>query len=348
MPIGGPIRALARDLAYRHVGGTALVLAYHRVADLERDPQLLAVTPERFDAQMAVLAKSHPVVSVSELAEGVRERRVPRGAVAVTFDDGYADSLSAAAPALARHGIPATFFVSSGFTGGAHEFWWDELERLVLAPGTLPRSIHLEDGDVEFSFEIGDGAEYGEAQAAAHASWTVLDPPEHPRHALYSGLCELIRPLPVAQRDAIIGQLRQLAVSDTGARATHRQLDDAEIAALDRTPGLRVGGHTCSHVRLSALPMESQHAEVTEDRASLERICGHPIGSFSYPFGGPDDYTAETVDVVRDAGYANACANHPGVVKPWSDAYRLPRVLVRDLEAPAFSALLEGWFRDPR
>src|SRR5205085_12504208 len=43
---------------------------------------------------------------------------IPARALAITFDDGYADNDELAAPILKRLGMSATFFVSTGFLDG--------------------------------------------------------------------------------------------------------------------------------------------------------------------------------------------------------------------------------------
>jgi len=348
VPLAASLRARARHFAFRHVGGSALVLLYHRVTHRERDPQLLTVTPEHFDAQMAVLAERHHVVPLSELVEGIRGGRVPDRAIAITFDDGYADNLLDAAPILARHAVPATFYVSSGFVEEGRPFWCDEVERLVLAPGTLPRSGRLSAGDVALSFDLGGFSHYTAEQARLDAPWTVLDPATNPRQALYAELCAFVRPLPVAQQTELLARLREAAGVADASPAADRPLSPEEVVALDSIEGLRIGGHTRSHVLLSGQPVAEQRGEIEADRGALDRICGRPIESFSYPFGGLGDYSAETVAILRAAGYTHACANHVGVVKPWTDPFRIPRNIVRDWDAPTFLARIEGRFDEPR
>ena len=105
--------------------GTRLpVLMYHSVA--ERPPSAtrrLSVRPAELAAQLAFLrAESMRTLPFSEVAEAVREDRpVPPRAVALTFDDGYADFHETALPLLQRYGCTATVFVTTGWLDDAGE-----------------------------------------------------------------------------------------------------------------------------------------------------------------------------------------------------------------------------------
>src|SRR4051812_17387456 len=98
-----------------------LVLTYHRVTTLARDPLSMAVTPDRFAIHLRVLQEMAECVPLAEV--GTRDRRT----VSITLDDGYADSAEIAAPLLEQAGVPATLFVTSGVITGESEFWWDQL-----------------------------------------------------------------------------------------------------------------------------------------------------------------------------------------------------------------------------
>lgn len=108
----------------RWVRGGA-ILGYHRVSTESHDPLRLAVSPENFAAHLEVMQHLGTPVALHELVRAIGDGDSLRGAVAVTFDDGYADNLRAAKPALSRLGIPATVYVVSGWLG--QRFWWDEL-----------------------------------------------------------------------------------------------------------------------------------------------------------------------------------------------------------------------------
>ncbi|MEV6212487.1 polysaccharide deacetylase family protein [Kitasatospora sp. NPDC051914] len=99
------------------------ILMYHSIAYEDHDPYLLTVSPERFAAQMAWLARSgRRGVSVREL---LRARAAGTGArlVGLTFDDGYADFARYAVPVLRGFGFTASVYVVPDLLGGQNG--WD-------------------------------------------------------------------------------------------------------------------------------------------------------------------------------------------------------------------------------
>lgn len=57
----------------------------------------------------------------------------PHLVVSLTFDDGYANQATAAAPILAAHGMQGTFFVPSGFVGTSGYMNWSQVASLASA-----------------------------------------------------------------------------------------------------------------------------------------------------------------------------------------------------------------------
>jgi peptidoglycan/xylan/chitin deacetylase (PgdA/CDA1 family) len=128
------MRAIPRRLLAAARRQRVVVFCYHRVNDDMRDS--LTVGVEQFDEQMDLLARMYPVVSIEDVVDGTFERDTARPAVAVTFDDGYRDNWQLAVPILARHRIPAAFFVSTGMIGTDRAFEHD-LIRLGHALPTM-------------------------------------------------------------------------------------------------------------------------------------------------------------------------------------------------------------------
>ncbi|MCG8673197.1 MAG: polysaccharide deacetylase family protein, partial [Pseudomonadales bacterium] len=173
-----------------------MILAYHRVTELESDPQLLAVTPARFRKQLEYLAAHYQVWSVDAVADALRTgEKLPDNWICLTFDDGYQDNLRHAAPIAAEADMtPLTIFPVSGMIDTVEEPWWDELECLLLCPGRLPQDLCLQFPDTTYRRDLGVDAEI--QSSPENPVWTVLNP-KNPtrRHEVYRELHQLLRPL---------------------------------------------------------------------------------------------------------------------------------------------------------
>lgn len=344
MRLPAPIRKLARRMRGRFFPG-GLILLYHRVTGQPTDLHWLAVTPERFAAQMEVLRQRTTPLPLVEFAERARAGTLPRRAVAVTVDDGYADNLWEAKPALERSGIPATVFVAGDGTPPVHEFFWDELARLLLQPGHLPAklAVRLRGAPLPVAFDV--QPDYSKADQQQARDWNPARP-ANSRQKLYGELCNLLRPLPAPQQQELLEQLRQWAGAEATIRNSHRAMTPEELRKLADGGLVELGGHTLTHPSLAMLSPEQQTAEITGNKRALEATLGRPVRAFAYPFGNRADYTPQTVEIVEKAGFTLACSNFRGIVRKGTDPYQLPRIPVENWEADVFAARLEERFND--
>jgi peptidoglycan/xylan/chitin deacetylase (PgdA/CDA1 family) len=321
----------------------ALILMYHRIAEAPTDPYLLSVSPRHFAEQFEILGSGVNPMRLAELVRAVTRGEVPERAVVVSFDDGYADNLLNAKPLLERYGIPATVFVISGYVGSQGEFWWDELDRLVLQPGRLPETLQICVNGRQYEWWLEAGGWYAEDTFLCHRGWAVehADDPTA-RQRLYRALHALLKPLGEADRQRTLDELRAWAGGSTRARASHRILTSEEVIGLAQGGLIEVGAHSVSHPLLPTLTADEQRDEIVRSKVGLEEVLGQPVRHFSYPFGGR---TAETIALVRDAGYTCACAGL-GTVRNGADPFQLPRVWIRDWDGDEFERRLSEWFLD--
>jgi peptidoglycan/xylan/chitin deacetylase (PgdA/CDA1 family) len=321
-----------------------LVLLYHRVADLAADPQRLCVARRNFAEQMEVVRAKGVPMSLRALVDALREGRLPRRAVVVTFDDGYADNLHNAKPLLAASGVPATVFVTSGYVGQSREYWWDELERLLLSPQRLPERLTLNLNGTRIDESLEGAACLPERERQAYERWNVRISPPTKRHALYLTLHKSIRPLSTHCRDEVLDALRVWSGSSIGGRATHRSMSEDEVRRLSADGLIEVGAHTVSHPVLSCISDDAQRQEIRQSKASLEEILDRPVTSFAYPFGSRTDYRPATASAVQQEGFMCACSNYPGVVRKHANPFELPRMLVGDWNGDEFARRIDDWF----
>lgn len=337
-------RALRRAIGLPPWPPGGLVLLYHRVAELAHDPQRLAVSPTHFADHLDVVRRHGTPVPLIDLVDRAQRETVPAGTVAITFDDGYADNLSAGVPLLAAADVPATVMVSTAPLSHGREFWWDELERLFLCPGQLPDRLRLTIGEQPEQWDLSGAETWTSSDAARFSSWTVEDSSRPtPRHRAYLSLSERLRPLPEDAREHVLNDLALQAAQARLARSTHRALTRDELMVLAATDQITVGSHTHSHPSLAALAPGEQQREITTARQTLESITGKPVTSFAYPFGGPVHVSPDTASLVKRDGIAVACGSDPGSVRYGCDPLRVPRVVVRDWSKDEFHQRWRSW-----
>ena len=305
----------ARNLLLRAIDTPVVVLLYHRVAELTSDPQLLAVSPDNFRAQMVYLKQRYPLVRFED-----DWSRVKGPAIAVTFDDGYADNFLNALPILEEVGVPVTFFVSTGHLDARQEYWWDELERIILGELALPETFTSDDSGLTMHWPTGSLAE---------------------REKFYAALMPLMKKMTADRRNDFLSQLRLWAGTDDAGRSAYRSMTSEELQQLASSDWVTIGAHTVTHSRLSALAEERQREEIFTSRSQLETLLGRPVTTFSYPYGRKDDYNHTSINICREAGFVRAAANFYGLNYRWTDPMQVPRYLVRNWGVDEFDVMMK-------
>jgi peptidoglycan/xylan/chitin deacetylase (PgdA/CDA1 family) len=274
-----------------------VVLGYHRVGDPSKtllDRGVFSATAADFDAQLDVLARSFEVIALDDL-EAAAER--PRGrALMLTFDDGYRDQAAPAARLLHARGLPATFFLTTGFLDGGGLSWWDEIAWMVRTSGAgrLRADGHFLSSDVAF------------------------DEPE--RELAVRALLERFRHLPGEEYGPFLDFVGERLATGRAAGDAGPWMSWDDARGLERL-GHRVGGHTVSHPILARLDADAQRHEVA---GCLERLRGEltdPVDSFAYPSGHRGSFDAGTVALLRehDVRYAFSFRGgwqRPGALQP--------------------------------
>lgn len=323
-----------------------LILLYHRVSQLSSDPQWLSVTPQHFAEHLEVLRGQYNLLTLKDLQQGLCTDSMPRKTVVITFDDGYSDNLYEAKPLLERYDVPATVFVTTGKIDGSREFWWDELEAMLLESATLPDRLVFKLKDKTYSWKL-DAEKTEHTSSEADQRWNVtMKSYPTPLHKVYQELAPVLKGVEESVRESVFQDLSRLAGVPRHVRYTHRTLRREELIRLEDGGLVEVGAHCVTHSVLALQPSEVQRQELVGSKKTLEEILGKPVSSFAYPFGTLSDYTPDTVEIVRQAGFNCACSNFFGVVGRSSDLFQLPRALVRDWDGDTFAKQLEQWFCD--
>ena len=273
------------------------ILMYHRFDWVPGAAAALA-------AQCAHLRSAYTPISLDTAAGHLEDGRpFPPNAVTVTVDDGHADFERIALPVFRAHGIPVTLYLATDFVDGTAWLWFDRIEYALRATRLRAFTDPLTGGECPLDTRAGRGAAFFDLVERAK----LLD-------------------------DAELRQLPGRVAAALGVKLP--VTPPAEYAAVTwdgvrkmQEDGVEIGAHTRSHPILSRLATRNAlEQEIGGSARRIEEMTGRAPRHFCYPNGRAGDVTAETVEVVRSAGFRTAVTTEPGLARPGSDPLRLSRI----------------------
>jgi len=304
-PRAGPGDRIARAaLARLSPAGAAArlsIVIFHRVLP-EPDPLFPDdVDRRRFDEICRWLATWYQVLPLDEAVERLERGALRARALAITFDDGYADNHDLAMPILRDHGLCATFFIATGFLDGGR-MWNDtvvEAVRRCAQPVLDLRGLGL--AGIEQLDLAGDDAR---------------------RRALHQ-LLAAAKYLAPAQRQAVVDRIAERAGA---VLPDDLMMRSAQVQAM-ADAGMQIGAHTVSHPILARLDEADARMEMVRSKAELEALLGRPVTMFAYPNGKPgQDYLPRDVQLAREAGFRAAVSTAYGAARAGDGStFQLPR-----------------------
>ena len=297
--------------AYRSCG---LALVYHRIAPPGGHGEAPGFGVERglpvdvFEAHMRFLLAHFRPVRTLELLAADPDASCAR--FSVTFDDGYHDNLSLAAPVLERLGIPATLFLTTDFIGTQRLFWWEQLGEMLRA--TQEKSLDLGGvaPELQTRWPLPERLALEPAGARERAHWLI------------SMACMRTPP------EEIDGVLTRLSIALRAPRRVEGRA--APLLAWDDVrrwcrAGFDVGAHGASHANLGLAPEALAQAEIQGCLRAIERETGVAASLFAYPYGGPEHRSPGAVRALAASGCRGAFTTELGLLGPRSDRFALPR-----------------------
>lgn len=281
----------------------AIILMYHSVA---RENVAPFVDPPNhlpaqvFEQQMLFLKRHRNVVSLSDLVACLEAGEEPEaGTVCITFDDGYLDNLTVAAPILAGCYLPATLFLATGYIDTAEPQWADRL--YVAFSRRQAHRLVLPD--------LGIDADMRSSKSRAKSRLRL--------HA------HLLEALPDVRRGTLAEVEKQLA-PDCGAVPRLGMNWDDVRRMRDDYPLMDIGGHSRGHTDLRRHEGEVATLEVDACADDLRRELDFDAKLFAYPYG---RWSAAVQSMISSSGWRTALGASEALrVGLASDIFNLARI----------------------
>jgi peptidoglycan/xylan/chitin deacetylase (PgdA/CDA1 family) len=295
---------------YRH---QPVVLAFHGVT-AERPGSILNYEGNHlyrpvFQDLMEYLANRYNIVPLEQIAGWLAGgKQPPERAVAITFDDGYRNVLTQAAPVLQKIGAPATVYVTTDFVVEGRMLWPDKLLSALFATSLQRLKLTWDKESIELPIRT-DG---DKIRASDWLRAVCKSLPDEGRHALIEHVVDL------------------LGVDEERLKTVwpdFQPLSENDLRDLGNF-GLTAGSHTCCHPVLARCPSDRMAEELGASKQIIEQITGLACASFAYPNGAPGDFNRETRDAAKAAGYHNAVTTVKNRISQGQDPYEIPRYIL--------------------
>jgi peptidoglycan/xylan/chitin deacetylase (PgdA/CDA1 family) len=289
----------------RFVPSTAVVLMYHSIAaDEHATENILGVSRGRasFEHHMEMLARRYSPVSIEDVAQFAKSgRRLPPRAVAVTFDDGFADNYEIALPILSRYGIPATFYIMVDAVANGILPWYCRI-RFAFSTTAKTQWINPETNQ-KYTFNTSL-----ERKAAMTAAWECA--------AKMTGRVQ----------KGFVAQIEKSLETEPVSAPHGFMLTWEQVRAL-RKAGHTIGAHTLSHPNLAQVSESEARSEIVGSQKTLQKEMGEPVEHFSYPHPALNpQWSNLTLDITREAGFKSAVLTTRGPVRAGDDPLALKRI----------------------
>lgn len=241
------------------------------------------------------------VISYHETGEGY-----PPYSFAITFDDGFENNVSVAAPVLADLGIPTMFYITSGFLDDNAMSWIDRIEYCLE---------YTEAGRLQLPW-------HGEAQEfrSAEDRIRILDDIRH--HAKRDHSLDLH-----VLADDIYIQAGMVPVYES-EHSLDQKMTWEQARKLAESELFSIGGHTHTHPVMSFLSPEELSREIDLSLEKIKEHTGKIVEHFSYPEGMDYCFSSEVITALKERDITCCPTAMPGTNTKADDLFHLKRVTV--------------------
>jgi len=288
------------------------VFLFHGVTELDdfgiRNYTGKHIALDTFVNIVKLLSSSGHAVSMDELYAHVSgSQTCPKRSFHITFDDGFWNNLSVAAPILQDFSVPATFYVTSDFVEFGSRSWIDRIEAAVAS--TPLKQISCPQ-PVEGSYPLATAVD------RIHFLQQVRAKVKASRETDPDAFADMLV-------DGLIGSKELDFVEPLD-----RKLSWKEVRQLDSHHLFCVGGHGQTHRILGYLPHEEMEEEVSHCISSLRSMGGVAAEHFSYPEGFVGSYSRRLVDFLGELNVNTGVTTIPGGNSSGQDPFELRRIFV--------------------
>ncbi|WP_102407568.1 polysaccharide deacetylase family protein [Parabacteroides bouchesdurhonensis] len=300
--IAGLLRSLNRN---------PRVIFYHGVDFAEKN-NALHINPDIFEQEMLFLTKHYEIISIDEYERRFHNGLFNGNEIVVTFDDGYKNNLTIAAPILKSLDIPFTIFISTNHIESGHYFP-TAIARMIIRDSNLS---FIKIDCLKFKAELKDPKQ---RESICEAIIHIL---KHSNIHLVNEIChQLIENI---SRD----EYEELCF----IHKAEAPMNWEDVVKLHTEYDCTIGSHCKDHFICNIYQTEEDiKAQLKESKQIIEEKLHSVCEYLAYPNGiyNKGDVTAYTQNTAKEAGYKLAFTTVTDRLHAKSNPMLMPRCAAR-------------------
>ena len=251
------------------------------------------------------LSKAGNVISMSEVYEIIsKKKKLKPYSYAITFDDGFLNNLTVAAPILHKLNLSATFYVTTNFIENNFMSWVDRIERELENTSISQLSVPW----------------------GTFKTTTIKD-----KLFFLKNLRKILKSNcnydPDKIADDIIFQLGK-KIKLSGLSELDKKMNWNDLKFLNSKKNFTIAPHSHNHKILSFCSNENLKIEISESIKLLKNKLNSKNFHFAYPDGQKNHYNSKVISVLKKNGVKCCPTAIDGLNNPNSNPFHLKRIMV--------------------
>ena len=298
----------APSLSLKSAGKKPRIFLYHGVSPEIQNYGIANyrqkfIRPESFREHLVWMKKRFKVLPLFTIIERLNHKEeFDTPACAVTFDDGYQNLYHYAFPVLKELRVPATVFLTTDLVDQKGPLWVDILEYSI----GMTTETEMEVKEMKKKFLLKSFTDRCKADALIR---------------------DFLKKIPNQEKVKILEEITRAAGKDLRknfATSPYHCFTWDEMREMEKY-GIEFAPHTLNHPILSRLDQKEAEKEIKESSDRLKIELKNPLPIFAYPNGQPEDFTDETILILKKFGFVAALTTVSDTIAPQADLFRLPR-----------------------
>lgn len=293
---------------YKHGEYPLSILYYHHVFAKKNPYHLDDLDAQQFDQQISFLSKHFNILPLNQAIDLLKKKQLPPKALVISFDDGYQDNYTIAAPILEKNKCPASFFIAT--EGVENGYLWNDVIEQCLKHTTVK--------------EI--------TKSIIGKQLSIVT--ESEKIAAFQRLVSSLKFINNEERsNKILLLSKELNVSCyTQTMMSKEQLLDLHHRGFD------IGAHTHSHTIVSTETDADSQTELLINKQMLEKIIGEPISFLAFPNGlYGRDFKQIHCEMAQKLGFKAAFSTNDGGAFSSTNLQQIPRFMPYRKQLPLFA-----------